>query len=131
MLANLGIQGGWSCPSVKLAGNVFLLTSNLASYANPEEAIPLASRALADIGNVRKLRESGHDRRHLFVWIDLTVFPAWEGICSGSLPHSSLDLPDEVTDLWLGARCFGGECNIYRYTRDSGWKAEMIERVAD
>ena len=66
MLANLGIQGGWSCPSVKLAGNVFLLTSNLASYANPEEAIPLASRALTDIGNVRKLRESGHDRRHLF-----------------------------------------------------------------
>jgi hypothetical protein len=105
MFEELHVQSCRSWPSAKHAGDVYLLPSYRASFVNPEEVVSVATEVLADAGNLRKLRDSGCDRCHLFVWIDPTRYPAWEGICSGDhLPETGLTLPAEVTDVWIGAR---------------------------
>jgi hypothetical protein len=77
--------------------------SAMVSGEVPHKAIEEAAAGERFAGERRKLSASGLPERHLFVWAHSTIFDVWSGVCEGDPPTRPLELPEEITTVWLAA----------------------------
>lgn len=75
-------------------------------------------------GERDKLRRSGTQERHLLLWVDTTLFDAYVGLCLDSPPEEGPQLPPEITDLWVVARCPTG--TVVWHTFGEGWESRTV-----
>ena len=75
-------------------------------------------------GERRKLTRSGRDHRHLFVWVTHTYFDAYIGMCLDGPPKEAVELPEEITRLWLAAQCPEGD--IMWTTEGGAWERIIL-----
>jgi hypothetical protein len=73
------------------------------TYKGPDSAAELISQFVHDTPDVlRKLGACAAAERHLFVWTDLETPGAVRGAFQGDrLPNVTLELPEEVSHLWI------------------------------
>lgn len=64
--------------------------------------------------NRRKLAKSGLGERHLFVWVNVWELGASAAFAVGVPPPRAPDLPEEVTDLWVG-RLVDEEVQVWHF----------------
>ena len=51
--------------------------------------------------NLEKLRESGRDELHLFVWLDWTDLGAQYNLMRGRMPDRPPELPSDIGVVWV------------------------------
>ena len=71
--------------------------------------------------NRRKLRESRHDEKHLFVLVDSTESAAWVAVRDLDPPASPPSLPPEITVVWAAAPVAVSAWKVWRGS-SRGWE---------
>lgn len=81
-------------------------------------AVEVLTTTAADVPT--KLGASAHVERHAFIWATITTDVRITLILDGDeLPDARPDLPDHVTDLWVGG-WYGG-ARVLRFDPRAGW----------
>jgi len=92
---------------------------------------PIEEFIWSDENNLMKLKNSGRESRHLFIWFNENTRKSVREFfeeAKFTLPSSALQLPDEITDLWISDYVTGNVlhfCNLYN------WRAFRILDVLD
>ena len=77
--------------------------------------------------NRKKLRASGLDERHLFVYVEPTHYLPWKALVREQPPESAPALPDEITRVWAAAAsCALGEFVVWSAERGQRWEAARL-----
>jgi hypothetical protein len=99
---------------------VDIATSGAGSAPSSDLACSL-QREIDKTDNHRKLRESGADEHHLFVWVeDDSSYPAMHESDTAGVP---IELPPEIDVLWA-ARTLRGDwpiTHLWRFGRGGRW----------
>lgn len=74
-----------------------------------------------DSGNIAKLT-GGAERRHLFIGVDHSAGDAYVALHHGELPDELLELPREITNVWVWA----DDYRVFEYTRETGWTEHPV-----
>lgn len=84
--------GEWPSPMISMS-------PSLGGAFAADDVTEAVQAEINDSGNRRKLRQSGHPRRHLFVWVDWVgaAQPAFHSIVD---PQTSPVMNNDVTDVW-------------------------------
>lgn len=102
-LLKLKVLGG-SVISRRLTKRISVsFPSEPAARIHPGLVHEAAMNEVGKADNMRKLRAIEGDQRHLFVMIDVLNYPAWKALIDGAPPPDILDLPSNVTHLWVAA----------------------------
>lgn len=80
---------------------------------------------------LRKLARSGRANREVFIWIDRHQFGPWQSLCNGELPEGDLELPEEVTGVWVAGTCFNGRREVWRFSGGSWTQVESSSDVGN
>jgi hypothetical protein len=112
-------------------GRIYLNERARATYVSGANVNAVLEEALLGSrfdGERAKLDRSGAEERHLFVWIDWRVYPAWEGLCGAEAPAAAPALPREITDLWAAAHCrrAGQDVVVWWTAASAGWEVHRL-----
>jgi len=132
LLDDLPVHTGSVTPS-SYKERIYLVETPRATFvsgANVNNAIEDALRAGRFDGELDKLARSRAEERHLFVWVDWRLYPAFEGLCSDDPPDSAPALPLELTDLWAAARCMH-DYATWQATAADTWELHRLSRLLD
>ena len=106
LMHNLPINFAHRDPE-KSKPRVFLMGPSAGSTVwsgNAHAAVEEALTGPRFEGERKKLDRTGHEERHLFVWVGVSLFDAYVGIASEDKPADAIpSLPNEITHLWLAA----------------------------
>jgi hypothetical protein len=70
----------------------------------------------------------GIGERHLFIWLDSTRYLVLESFRRGNLADTPVQIPDEVTDVWVGASgVMPQHVTVWRFSGPGGWRLELDE----
>lgn len=72
--------------------------------------------------NVSKLAASGADRTHLFIWVDVRLYPPWKDLAVGRLPIRPPDLPSAINKVWVATCVQYDELVVWSVDRPNAWQ---------
>jgi hypothetical protein len=98
-LANLGVTDGASCTVEGESPRIVFGSASGVGFGDPYALNWVVEKAV--IENVGKLRQSGRDALHLFVWLDWTDRGAQYNVMMGRVPDRPPELPADIAAVWV------------------------------
>lgn len=103
-LDRLGVHHLHSMPLGAGKGGLSIVAHKDGGAVGVEDLVAAVKGEVWKGDNRRKLTEMTADERHLFVWLDHTVPAARSVLTLGLLLIPTIELPPELTTLWIAAR---------------------------
>ena len=103
-------------------GQISIVPSGGGGRVDPMDVQRVVEAEARKDDNRRKLRRSGLDDRHLFVYVEQTHYLPWKALVSEQPPESAPALPDEITRVWAATASYPGEFVVWSAERGQRWE---------
>lgn len=104
-------------------GQICIALPSSGGYVNALDVQRSVEAEAAKHDNRKKLRASGLNERHLFVFIEPTHYLPWKALVSEQPPESAPALPDEITRVWAATASYTpGEFVLWSAERGQRWE---------
>jgi hypothetical protein len=118
LLSRFPVLDGGTSSSNQAQPRVQILPPAMVGMAGPEALLALV-RQVAWLPDNRRKLDVGLDERHLFVWVHPWL-PAATALDEPA-PDIAVDLPTEVSHLWVALNSSAPPRHLWRYTTTGGW----------
>lgn len=73
--------------------------------------------------NSEKLRFSGCEKGHLFLWVDERLYTPWRDMAIGRIPERLPSLPEGIDLVWTATCTPGGHLRVWSVEPPHGWQS--------
>ena len=132
-LGRLGVYAG-TAMSEAPPGEAFIAVGLVGGGGSVDNDAINQSVAREVDANLAKLERSDADERHLFVWIDSSMFSEELSMHLGQVPSTGPTLPASITTVWVatwgpGTNYKANTSRLWRATLPGGWEVLQVPEL--
>lgn len=113
-------------------GQIRIALPRGGGYVNAIDVQRSVEAEAAKTDNRKKLRASGLEERHLFVYVEPTYYLPWKALVRERPPESAPALPDEITRVWAAAASYSpGGFVVWSAERGQRWEDPRLVTLSE